>query len=318
MKVVILDGYTLNHGDLTWDKICSLGEVTLYDRTEYCQIIERIGDAQFIFTNKTSIDKTIIEACPNLKYIGVLATGYNVVDVASAKQHGVTVTNIPTYGTAAVAQFTFGLLLEVCHHIGEHSRSVFYGDWTKSKDFCYWNYPLIELQHKTIGIIGLGRIGMAVAEIARGFGLEILGYDAHVNTDNIPKEIKTVSLEELFKQSDIITLHCPLTEETQGIIGEDSINLMKNSAIILNTSRGGLVDEQALSCALKSGRIAAAAVDVVSGEPIVCDNPLLQAPNCIITPHIAWASKESRERLMDIAYENLKSFLMNNPINTVC
>lgn len=319
MKIVVLDGYTLNPGDLTWDGIKNFGEFTVYDRTDFApeKVIEAIGDAEIIFTNKTPLPKAVLDKVPNVKYIGVLATGYNVVDTVAAKESGITVTNIPTYGTTAVAQFTFALLLEMCHHAWDHSEAVKRGDWTKSPDFCFWNYPLIELAGKTMGIIGFGRIGQATAKIAQALGLNILAFDSYQNPELESDTCKYVSLDELLAKSDIVSLHCPLFDSTRGIINKESIAKMKDGVMIINTSRGPLVVEQDLCDALNSGKVAGAALDVVSSEPIAEDNPLLKAKNCIITPHIAWAPKESRSRLMNTATENLAAFLNGNPINVV-
>jgi glycerate dehydrogenase len=319
MKIVVLDGFTLNPGDLSWDGIKQFGELTVHDRTafepEY--VIKTIGDADVVFTNKTPLPRAVLEKVSTVKYIGVLATGYNVVDTAAAKELGMVVTNIPTYGTAAVAQFTMALILELCHHIGEHSRTVYNGDWTNSADFCYWNYPLIELAGKKLGLIGFGRIGQATAQIAQAFGMKILAFDSYQNLELESDSCKYASLDELLKQSDFISLHCPLFDNTKGIINKDNIAKMKDGVMIINTSRGPLVVEQDLCDALNSGKVAAAAVDVVSVEPIMAENPLLKAKNCIITPHIAWAPKESRSRLMDIAVDNLASFINEKPVNVV-
>ncbi len=322
MNIVILDGYTLNPGDLSWEGLEGLGNLKVYDRTAYDlegqhRVKERIQEADIVFTNKTPITAAALEKATRLKYIGVLATGYNVVDVAAANDKGIVVTNIPTYGTAAVAQMTIALLLEICHHIGHHSQEVSKGAWTVNKDWCFWNYPLIELADKTIGIIGYGRIGAAVGRIAQAMGMKVL---AHNRTPDLKLEneyLKFVQLEELFEKSDVISLHCPLFESTKGMINRESIKKMKDGVIIINTSRGPLIVEEELAEALNSGKVAAAAVDVVSSEPIKEDNPLLRAKNCIITPHIAWAPIEARKRLMDIAVENLKAFLEGKPINVV-
>ena len=319
MKIVVLDGYTENPGDLSWGELEKLGELTVYDRTSLTdenESIERIGDAEAIYTNKTPITKKIIEACPNLKFIGVLATGYNVVDVDAAKEHGIAVCNIPTYGTDAVAQFAIALLLEVCHHIGHHSDAVHDGRWETSEDWCFWDYPLIELAGKTMGIIGLGRIGQSTARIAAALGMKVFGYDRH-QKDSGRKVAEYVELDTLFAQSDVIVLHCPLFPETSGIINKDNIAKMKDGVIIINNSRGPLIVEQDLTDALNSGKVAAAGLDVVSTEPIKGDNPLLKAKNCIITPHISWAPKESRQRLMDIAVDNLAKFIAGEPQNVV-
>lgn len=318
MKIVILDGYTENPGDLSWEGFEALGELTVYDRTtDHSQIVERIGDAEAVYTNKTPITKETIAACPNLKYIGVLATGYNVVDVAAAKEAGVIVTNIPTYGTDAVSQYAIALLLELCHHIGEHSDCVKKGDWTNNKDWCFWNYPLIELAGKTMGIIGFGRIGQGTARIAQALGMKVLAYDTFKKPELETETCKYAELDELLKESDVISLHCPLFPATEGIINKENIAKMKDGVLIVNDSRGPLIVEEDLRDALNSGKVAGAAVDVVSTEPIRMDNPLLSAKNCIITPHIAWAPKESRQRLMNIAVDNLKAYVDGKPVNVV-
>jgi len=317
MKIVILDGYTENPGDLSWEGFEQLGELTVYDRTSLTdaeEAIARIGEAEVVLTNKTPLTRDILSACPSVRYIGLLATGYNVVDIVAAKEKEITVCNIPTYGTSAVAQMVFALLLEICHHVGEHSQAVLNGDWTNCADFCFWNYPLIELMDKCIGIIGFGRIGQNTAQIAQAFGMKVLAYDEHV-IEEAKGLGEYVSLDELLSQSDVISLHCPLFPSTTGIINKDNIAKMKDGAIIINTSRGPLIVEQDLADALNAGKVYAAAVDVVSTEPIKADNPLLKAKNCIITPHIAWAPKESRKRLMDIAVDNLKAFLDGKPVN---
>jgi len=317
MKIVILDGYTENPGDLSWEGFEQLGELTVYDRTSLTdaeEAIARIGEAEVVLTNKTPLTRDILSACPSVRYIGLLATGYNVVDIVAAKEKEITVCNIPTYGTSAVAQMVFALLLEICHHVGEHSQAVLNGDWTNCADFCFWNYPLIELMDKCIGIIGFGRIGQNTAQIAQAFGMKVLAYDEHV-IEEAKGLGEYVSLDELLSQSDVISLHCPLFPSTAGIINKDNIAKMKDGAIIINTSRGPLIVEQDLADALNAGKVYAAAVDVVSTEPIKADNPLLKAKNCIITPHIAWAPKESRKRLMDIAVDNLKAFLDGKPVN---
>lgn len=316
MKIVVLDGYTLNPGDLTWEGLEKLGELTVYDRTPDDQILERMMDADAVYTNKTPITRSTIEACPNLKYIGVLATGYNVVDVETAKEHNIPVSNIPVYGTTAVAQMVFALLLEVCHHAAAHSEAVYAGDWTNNQDWCFWNYPLIELAGKTMGVIGFGRIGQNTGKIAKAFGMNVIAYDEYPN--DAGREVgEYVSLDELLARSDVIALHCPLFPATQGMINKDSIAKMKDGVILINNSRGPLVVEQDLADALNSGKVYAAGLDVVSTEPIREDNPLLKAKNCIITPHISWAPKESRQRLMDVAVDNLKSFIDGAPDNIV-
>lgn len=306
MKIVVLDGYTLNPGDISWDEFKKLGEVEIYDRTPKDKILERIGNSEIAITNKTPLGRDVFVKLPNLKYIGVLATGYNVVDVDAAKEFGITVTNVPDYGTMAVAQFTFALLLELCNHVWEHNAAVKNGEWTKCADFCFYKYPLIELAGKTLGIIGFGRIGKSVSDIAVAMGMNVLAYSRNRNKVIKNENIRYAQLEELLAESDVISLHCPLTESTRGMINENTIGKMKDGVIIINTARGPLIEEEDLAEALNNGKVAGAAVDVVSAEPIKENNPLLRAKNCIITPHIAWAPKETRERLMKIAAENLK------------
>ncbi len=310
MKIIILDGYAENPGDLSWNGFAALGELTVYDRTPAEEIIPRIGDAQIVITNKTPITAQTLDACPQVRYVGVLATGYNVVDVQAARERGVVVTNVPCYGTAAVAQHVFALLLELCHHVGHHNSAVQQGRWSASPDFCFWDHPLVELAGKTMGIIGLGRIGRAVADIARAFGMNVLACSAHGGEG-------TVSLEEVIRQSDVTSLHCPLTPDNAGMINAEAIAQMKDGVFIINTARGPLIDEAALRVALLSGKVRGAAVDVVSVEPIPAGHPLLGLDNCLITPHIAWAPKESRQRLMDTAVENLQAFLSGKPQNNV-
>lgn len=320
MKIIVLDGYTLNPGDLSWEPLEKLGECKIYDRTSLTdedEIIERIGDAEIVITNKTPISKKIFDACSNIKYIGVLATGYNVVDIETAKEKNIPVCNIPTYGTTAVAQFAIALLLEICHHIGHHNKAVHDGRWEKNSDWCFWDYPLIELAGKTMGIIGYGRIGQTTGKLANALGMKIIAYDTMRTVGSKDEIAEIVSLDELLQNSDVIALHCPLFPSTQGIICKENIAKMKDGVIILNNSRGGLIVEQDLRDALDSGKVFAAGLDVVSTEPIKGDNPLLGAKNCIITPHISWAPKESRQRLMNIAVENLKNFLEENPVNIV-
>ena len=319
MKIVILDGYTENPGDLSWAALEALGELTVYDRTsltDESEIISRIGDAEVVYTNKTPISKNVIDACPNMKFISVLATGYNVVDYVYAKEKGIPVTNVPTYGTAAVGQFAIALLLEICHHVAHHSDAVHAGRWETNPDWCFWDYPLIELADKTIGIIGFGRIGQQTGRIAKALGMKVIAYDSF-QSDSGRAIGEYVDLDTLLAASDVIALHCPLFPETQGIINKDTIAKMKDGVIILNNSRGPLVVEQDLADALNSGKVYAAGLDVVSTEPIKGDNPLLKAKNCIITPHISWAPKESRQRIMDCAEANLKAYLAGNCINVV-
>ena len=319
MKIVILDGYTENPGDLSWDELGKLGELTVYDRTpvdDETEIIRRIGDAEVVFTNKTPISRTTIDACPGMKFISLLATGYNVVDYNYAREKGIPVTNVPSYGTASVAQFAIAMLLEICHHVAHHSQTVHEGKWASSIDWCYWDYPLIELDGKTLGIIGFGRIGQQTGRIASALGMKVLAYDS-VESDSGHAIGTYTDLDTLLTQSDVIALHCPLFPDTQGIINKDTISKMKDGVIILNNSRGPLVVEQDLADALNSGKVAAAGLDVVSTEPIKPDNPLLTAKNCIITPHISWAPKESRQRIMDCAVANVKAYLDGAPINVV-
>lgn len=308
-KIVVLDGYTLNPGDLSWNRLEAFGSLTVYPRTQPEEIIERIKDAEIVLTNKTVLNKEILEACKNLAYIGVLATGYNVVDVKAAKEFGIAVTNIPTYGTAAVGQFAIAMLLEICHHIAHHDNAVHQGRWTSNQDWCFWDYPLIELAGKTMGIIGYGRIGQTTGLIAKALGMKVIAYDAYQNPALEDEQCRYGTLDTLFAESDVIALHCPLFPETEGIINKNTIAKMKDGVIILNNSRGPLIVEKDLAEALTSGKVYAAGLDVVSTEPIKEDNPLLSAPNCIITPHISWAPKESRQRLMDIAVENVKQYV---------
>ena len=301
MKIVILDGYTENPGDLSWEEIEKLGELTVYDRTSLTnmqEVIDRIGDAEIVLTNKTPIIAEVLDACPNVKFIGVLATGYNVIDYKYAKELNIPVSNVPTYGTAAVSQFAIGLLLEICHHIGHHDQTVHQGRWENCQDWCYWDYPLIELDGKTVGIIGFGRIGQSTGKIAKALGMNVLAYDNHPS-ENGKTIAEYVELDTLLAQSDVIALHCPLFPETEGIINKETISKMKDGVILLNNSRGQLVIEQDLADALNSGKVLAAGLDVVSTEPIKGNNPLLTAKNCFITPHISWASTESRQRIMD-------------------
>lgn len=316
MKIVILDGYTENPGDLSWSGLEALGELTVYDRTPPEQIADRIGDAEIVILNKTPLPREMLDRCPNVRYIGVLATGYNIVDVQAAKERGIPVCNIPTYGTDAVGQFAIAMLLEICHHVAHHDAAVHEGRWESCPDWCFWDYPLIELAGKTMGIIGFGRIGRTTGRIARALGMQVVACDS-IETDEGREIGRYLPLEELFACSDVIALHCPLFPETQGIINRDTIAKMKDGVILLNNSRGPLIVEQDLADALNSGKVYAAGLDVVSTEPIRGDNPLLKAKNCLITPHISWAPKESRQRLMGIAVESLRAFLDGKPINVV-
>ena len=319
MKIVVLDGYTENPGDLSWEELGKLGELTVYDRTsltDEAEAIARIGDAEIVFTNKTPITRKVLDACPGIRFISLLATGYNCVDYAYAREKGIPVANVPTYGTASVGQFAIALLLEICHHIGHHDASVHAGNWERCADWCYWDYPLIELAGKAMGIIGFGRIGQTTGRIARAMDMEVLAYDSHPS-DAGRAIAEYVDLDALLSRSDVVALHCPLFPETEGIINRETIAKMKDGAILLNNSRGPLVVEQDLADALNAGKLAAAGLDVVSTEPIRGDNPLLKAKNCIITPHISWAPKESRQRIMDCAVSNVKAFLSGSPVNVV-
>lgn len=320
MKIVILDGYTENPGDLSWEGLEKLGDLTVYDRTSLTdvqEVIDRIGDAEIVFTNKTPMPREVFETCANIRYVGVLATGYNVVDVDAAKEKNIPVCNIPTYGTAAVGQFAIALLLEICHHVGHHDQAVHEGRWESNPDWCFWDYPLIELDGKVMGIIGYGRIGQVTGRIAQALGMKVLAYDAYRNPALESETCQYADLDEVLVQSDVIALHCPLFSETEGMINRESIAKMKDGVIILNNSRGPLIVEKDLAEALNSGKVAAAGLDVVSTEPIKGENPLLKAKNCILTPHISWAPKESRQRLMDIAVDNLEMFLKGEVQNAV-
>ena len=312
MKIVILEGNAVNPGDLSWDVFRDFGSVTVFPRTNPEEAVERIGDAEIIFINKFPVTAKLLDACPSVKLICVLATGYNVVDCQAAKERGITVCNVPAYGTAAVAQFTISLLLELCHRIGHHSEVVHQGKWCACPDFCFWDTPQMELAGKTLGIIGYGRIGQAVARIAEALGMKILAYTRTPKSGN-----EYVDLDTLLAKSDVISLHCPLTPDNTELINESTIGKMKDGAILLNTARGGLVKELALADALKSGKLRGAAVDVVSTEPISTNNPLLTAPNCIITPHMAWAPIESRQRIIDCTYQSIRSYLEGKPVNVV-
>lgn len=319
MKIVVLDGYTENPGDLSWDELKALGDVTVYDRTSYVDsplIAERIGDAEIVVMNKTPISEATIDACPNIKLIAVLATGYNVVDCAYARKKGVTVCNVPTYGTASVSQFSIALLLEICHHIGHHSQAVHAGRWTSNDDWCFWDYPLMELEDKTIGIIGFGRIGQSEGRIAKALGMNVLAYDLYPNESG-KALAKYVDLDTLLAKADVITLHCNLTAENTGMIDKNAIAKMKDGVILINNARGQLIVEQDVADALNAGKIAAAGLDVVYTEPIRADNPLLKAKNCIITPHISWGPKESRQRIMDCTVANVRAFILGTPENVV-
>lgn len=317
MKIVVLDGYTLNPGDLSWDGISKFGDLQVYERTPPHQIVERCKDAEIVFSNKTPVSRETLEQLPELKYIGVLATGYNVIDIDYAKERGVVVTNVPGYGTASVIQMTFALLLELCQHVQKHSDSVFQGDWAASPDFCYWKYPLVELESKTIGIIGFGTIGKKVADVATAFGMNVLGSARHHSDQSHRKNFRWAELPELLSNSDVVSIHCPLFPETKGLINKDSLSQMKNSAFLLNTSRGPIVVDEDLAEALNTGVIAGAGIDVLSVEPPSPNNPLFKAKNCLITPHIAWATKEARSRLMETVEKNLSSYLNSEQVNVI-
>ena len=316
MKIVILDGHAVNPGDLNWDFLSKYGEVTVYERTPLEEVASRIGDADIVLTNKSPINTAVLDACPNIKLVCVLATGYNVVDCKATAERGIPVCNVPDYGTAAVAQFTFALLLDLCHKVAHHAQTVQDGQWCRCPDFCYWQTPQMELAGKTMGIIGFGRIGRAVGKIAGAFGMKVIAYNRSQCDEG--KAIGTyVSLEELLSTADIISLHCPLTGENTGMINEDALAKMKDGAILINTARGPLVDEKAVTDALESGKLRGFACDVISAEPMAESNPLKSAPNCIVTPHMAWAPIESRKRIQDCTDRSIQAFLEGKPINTV-
>ena len=318
-KIVVLDGYTENPGDISWEPLEALGELTVYDRTSYVEsdlIAERIGDADVAVVNKTPVSAATMDRCPDLKAVFVLATGYNIVDVKYARSKGIDVVNVPTYGTQNVSQFAVSLLMEICSHIGHHDMAVKEGKWQNNIDWCFWDYPLIELAGKTAGIIGLGRIGKATAKILGALDMEVIAYDAS-RSDEGAAVAEYVELDELLGRSDIIFLHCPLFPETEGIINKENISKMRDGVILINNSRGPLVNEYDLAEALESGKVYAAAVDVVSTEPIKADNPLLKAKNCIITPHISWATKDARERIMEITAANIRDWEKGSPVNVV-
>ena len=319
MEIAILDGYTLNPGDLDWNPLKELGTCRIYDRTSKTdedEIVSHIGSAEIVITNKTPLSEQIFDRCPSIRYIGVLATGYDIVDVKAAADRGIPVCNIPSYGTEAVAQYAAALLLEIACRVGHHDSVVHDGRW-ENGEWCFWDYPLMELLGKTIGIIGYGRIGSAFGRIAHAMGMNVLAYNRHSEPGTTEGYVTFKRLDDIYSQSDVISLHCPLFPETREIINEDTISRMKDGVIIINNSRGLLIDEKALKRALDAGKVRAAAVDVVSSEPIKHDNPLLSAKNCIITPHISWAAKETRERLMGIAVDNVKAFLAGKPVNVV-
>lgn len=317
MKIVVLDGYTLNPGDISWDALKKLADVTVYDRTPQNVLLERAIEADVLLSNKTPVGADFIGQLPNLKYIGVLATGYNVIDVEAAKKRGIIVSNVPGYGTTSVVQLTFALLLELTLHVQRHSDAVMQGDWARSADFCFWNFPLIELAGKTIGIIGFGTIGQQVGDVATAFGMNIIGNSRTRTDQSHRKNFRWTDIPELLEQSDVVSIHCPLFPETQGLINAENLKRMKPSAYLLNTSRGPIVVDQDLADALNNDVIAGAGIDVLSVEPPQADNPLFKAKNCIITPHIAWATKEARVRLMDMVVSNLAAFINGRPVNVV-
>lgn len=317
MKIVVLDGHTLNPGDLNWAELEALGDCAVYDRSTAAEVLPRAQEAGMVLTNKTVLTREQIHALPRLRYIGVLATGYNVVDVAAARERGIPVCNVPTYGTRSVAQHTFALLLELAHRTGHHAQTVRDGRWARSVDFCYWDYPLVELEGLTMGIVGFGRIGRAVAEVAAAFGMKVLASDTYCAPDSAPPFVRFVELDRLFTDSDVVSLHCPLTPQTNHLVSRERLARMKPTAFLLNTSRGPLVDGTALAEALNAGRLAGAALDVLAVEPPAADHPLFSAKNCFITPHIAWATRAARSRLMQTAVANVRAFLAGQPQNVV-
>lgn len=316
MKIIVLDGAALAGKDLTFDALAELGEVKVYDRTPPEQIVPRSQHAEALIINKVALNRSSLEQLPDLRYISVTATGVNVVDLPAARDNDVVVTNVPTYGTESVAQLTFALLLELCHRVAHHSQTVRDGRWSNCPDFCYWDFPLVELAGKTLGIVGFGRIGQAVARLGRAFGMEVLAHDRRA-VDDVALDIEPVDLDDLLARSDVVSLHCPLNEQTQGLISADRLAKIKPSAYLINTSRGALIDETALADTLNTGRLAGAGLDVLSTEPPEPDNPLLGAKNCFITPHIAWATRAARRRLLDTTVENLRAFLDGEPQNVV-
>ncbi len=317
LKLVVLDGYALNPGDLSWDGFRQLADVTVFERTNATQVVDRAVDADLILTNKTPLSGSVLANLPRLKYIGVLATGYNIIDVKTATARGITVTNVPTYGSYSVAQLAFALILELCHHVGVHDRAVKNGQWSQNPDWCFWIKPQLELHGKVMGIVGFGRIGREVAKIAQAFGMRLVVTDAESPDLSGFSDATFASLEDVLRQADVVSLHCPLTPLSQDLISRERLAWMKPGAFLINTSRGPLVVEKDLADSLNAGKLAGAAVDVLSSEPPRQDNPLLSAKNCIVTPHIAWATKEARTRLMEIAVKNLAAFLAGQPINIV-
>ncbi|MBU6400424.1 MAG: D-2-hydroxyacid dehydrogenase [Verrucomicrobia bacterium] len=316
MNIVVLDGFTLNPGDLSWEGLRALGHCAIHDRTPTAEVVARAAGAEIVLTNKTPVNRAALEGLPALKYIGVLATGFNIVDVAAARARSVIVTNVPTYGTRSVAQMTFALLLELTQHAGHHAQTVRDGRWTRSPDFCYWDFPLVELSGLTMGIVGYGRIGREVAVLARAFGMRVLAHTAHPSSP-ATGEVEFVDLDALCQRSDVVSLHCPLTPQTKGLVNAQRLTLMKPSAFLLNTSRGPLIDEPALAAALNAGKLAGAGLDVLAIEPPIADNPLLAARHCLVTPHVAWATRAARARLLETAVDNVRRFLAGQPQNVV-
>ena len=317
MRIVVVDGHTMNPGDNPWDEIAALGELVIYERSTHEQLIERAGKADVIITNKVPITAEDLKGLVNLKLIAVTATGYNVVDTEAARAHGIAVTNVPVYGTQNVAQFTFALLLELCHHVGRHDASVKQGNWTRSEDFCYWETPQVELAGRTLGLVGYGRIGRKVARIARAVDMRVIAVDPRNQPGRSEGEIRFVDMRTAFSEADVVSLHCPQTAETTGLVNTDRLSLMRADAFLINTARGGLMVERDLADALNNDKIAGAAIDVVAVEPIRADNPLLRAKNIIITPHMAWASLAARKRLMTVTAENIRAFQRGKPVNVV-
>lgn len=316
MNITVVDGYTLNPGDLSWSEFDKLGRCTVYNRSSRPNVIQRCQDAAIVITNKVTFDRETLLALDKLKFIAVTATGYNVVDVACAKEKGVRVSNVPTYGTRSVAQMVFALLLELTNHVAHHARTASDGQWARCDDFCYWDFPLIELDGLTMGLVGYGRIGQATALLARAFGMKVVAYDVN-SASEMNNDVMFVSLDELFAVSDVISLHCPLTRENEGMVNAQKIARMKPTSFLINTSRGPLVNERDLADALNSGKIAGAGLDVLTIEPPVADNPLLHAKNCYVTPHISWATKAARARLLKMTFDNVQSFLKGTPQNLV-
>jgi len=312
-QIVVLDGFTLNPGDLSWEPLLAIGQCEIYDRTQPDEILARAANAQLLLTNKVELSGATISALEPLKYIGVMATGVNVVDLAAASEQGIVVTNVPSYSTSSVAQMVFGHILHHALHVGEHSEAVRSGRWSAAKDWCFWDRPLFELSGMTMGIVGLGQIGRAVARLARAYDMTVLATTRTANGDE--DSIQIVDLDTLFRESDVVSLHCPLTPETEGLVNSSRLELMKPSALLINTARGPLIDEAALAEALNKDRIAGASLDVLSTEPPAVDNPLLTAKNCVVTPHIAWATQASRERLLSDVIENMVAFLNGKPVN---